>query len=571
MVFVPGPTRMLWSLLERHERRRFALILLLVLAVTSLELAAAAFVVPSIRFLTDGEPRSIEVLGLNLESASAITLFGSCVLVALYVAKGSVSILTTWLQRRFSTDIEAHLSRDLFDSYLRKPLGFHVANNSAELMRNTNNLSYVSAGVIDPTLIVLTEGMTCIALIVLLFIIDPLLSIVIVGSVGSSLLVFQRFSRKRLHNFANLRNRFEAERLRVMQEGFDGIREVKLLEREEFFAGRYFKAAQAQALSIRNYFTIQGLPRVWLEMTTFISLLILVSILVVSGRGVVDLLPVLGLFAVIAFRTMPSVNLVLMALQSLRYYHPLVRESLEELMLNSITAGGRDAGFVRLTHFQRICFSNVTFAYDSGVSPVFQEIDFVLERGTKTMVTGPSGAGKTSFVNLLIGLIAPTSGSIHIETGDDSVDVAAVRRLFGYVPQSVVLLDTSIRENIALGVEQDDIDDSRIWEVLECVHLASFVRELPDGLSNTVGELGVLLSGGQRQRLGIARALYQNPEVLVLDEATSGLDESTEESVLRDVLGSLTDATIVSVTHRMSSARFFDSVVRINSGQLIKL
>jgi ABC-type multidrug transport system fused ATPase/permease subunit len=566
--------RSFWKLLESSERRRFIVILVLILVSSSLELLAAALVVPAIRFLTGEDSNGVSLLGFEFVDRGSIALAGAALFLGLYSLKGLVAVLTTWIQRSFSAGIEARLSTKLFATYLDRPYDFFLRTNSAALIRNINNLAYIAAGVIDPTLVILTEGVVLIALLVLLFTIDAGILLVVAVIVGTSVWFFQRLTKPRMRAFADIRNQQESLRIQMIQECFDNVREIKLLQTTSFFQRAYFSMVTKQSKSIRNYYTLQGLPRLWLETLTFVALFAVVATSVLRGQPVDQLLPILGLFTAVAFRSMPSLNLVIMANQSLRYYRPLVASSLEELDDHlttedcNLTAADRDT---HRSDFSSIVLRDLHFAYEDPNQPILRGVNLEILPGDKLLVVGESGGGKSTLLNLVLGFLEPTAGEVIVNSSAGRLRPSRMGGFFGYVPQQVLLFDTSIRSNIALGVERNKVDDSLIWEVLQVVQMHEFVSSLPSGLDTTVGELGGQLSGGQRQRLGVARSLLPKPSVLVLDEVTSGLDSETESAFLRDLMAALGDATVIAVSHRPETAHYFNRVVRVSDSGVSEL
>jgi ABC-type bacteriocin/lantibiotic exporter with double-glycine peptidase domain len=301
-----------------------------------------------------------------------------------------------------------------------------------------------------------------------------------------------------------------------------------------------------------------------LEIVSVVGVVLLIVIMTLQDRAGREILPVLGLFAAGAFRFAPSITKILSSIQQMQYSVPVVSELLDDLGAESKVHEVKPENARPL--FESLNLKNVTFRYRGAHDPTLCDISLFIESGETIGITGESGSGKTTLLDLSLGLLQPTHGSVLVNNQNLERSIDNWYRMIGYVPQNVFLVDGSIKDNVCLGIDSNEVDDCRIWEVLDLAQLSGFVSGLPDGLESRVGDRGTWLSGGQRQRIGIARALYQQPQVLFFDEATSALDRDTEENLLSAIANLRENYTIVMVTHRSAPLRICDRVVSVSGG-----
>jgi ABC-type multidrug transport system fused ATPase/permease subunit len=389
--------------------------------------------------------------------------------------------------------------------------------------------------------------------------------LVTILSVGVVSIAYHGISKKRMARWAAERQTREASKLQDLAESFGGIKELLANGKADYYRSRFAHNVAQLSIINRKFLTILGLPRLFLELLSVMGLGVLVIAMIGLGRDADQILASLALFAGGAFRLMPAINRITIAVQSLRMGWMTVEALQNEA--RSDQSGEVLNEFKIPVEFQNLIeFEKVSFSYPNSEISVLESIDLKVKKGAQIGVTGTTGAGKSTFVDVLIGLLRPTSGRVLIDGVDITGNLSSWRNLIGYVPQSIYLRDASVRENIAFGVQEKDIDDSRIRTALELAHLSEFVKSLPEGLNEMVGERGVRLSGGQRQRIGIARALYHDPPILVLDEATSALDDATERDIMQSLKMIEPKKTIFFVTHGHSALEECDELVKLKNG-----
>jgi ABC-type multidrug transport system fused ATPase/permease subunit len=534
-----------------------------------IETLSLGLILPLIGLLTNSDyqskyPKVFDFFGNP--SDKTLLVAGSLVLVAIYAVKNIFLYFSASVQRKFINNSSARISQMVFKSYLAQPYEFHLTRNSATLIRNAENANSVITGGLDPFLVLLTDGLVAIGLFVLLMLVEPVGTLCVLVVFGGAAIGFQALTRKRITEWGRLRKTHMKMVLKHLQQGLGGVKEIKVLGREnEFFIEHEHHLVKSMEIN-RKYALIQLLPRLWLEVLAIIGLAILVAVMAGTRDDVSSFLPTLGLFAATAFRILPSIGRIMASFQTIAYSSPLIRTVDEDLKISVVADATQNE---ELLFKREIKFENISFSYASAHRPSLQNVSLSILLGEAVGIVGPSGAGKSTLVDIFLGLLSPSEGVVSV----DGEDIATGRRSWqdqvGYVPQSIYLVDDSLIRNIALGIPHDLIDHNAVLRALRAAQLEEFVSTLPLGLETIVGERGVRLSGGQRQRIGIARALYSNPQVLVLDEATSSLDTETERGVMDAVKALQGEKTVVIVAHRLSTVSYCSKIFSIEDARLV--
>lgn len=473
-----------------------------------------------------------------------------------------------WQQSRFVFGLQASLSERLFKLYLGMPYVFHLQRNSAGLIHNSTAETGMVTKTVQSLVTIITEISIFTGVAILLFFVEPTGSAIVTAVLVIVAALAYLSTKGKILEWGKIRQYHEAQRLQHLQQGLGSIKEVKLLGREANFIQKYDEHNQASAVNNQKWFTMQGMPRICMEMFAVLGLFVLISIMTYQGHAMETLIPTLGIFTAAAFRIMPSVSRLLVAFQSLKYAYPAVSRLYDEFQLTNTDV--QVAGKSQLSYRHEMRLANISFTYRDSSKPVLTDVYLELLNGQTIGLIGETGSGKTTLVDILLGLIMPERGTMEVDGRNVYENLRSWQEKIGYVPQSIYLTDNSIRENVALGLDSEHIDDRKIWSALEAAQLDKFVTELDMGLDTVVGERGVKLSGGQRQRIGIARALYHEPEVLVLDEATSSLDNETEQKFMDTVFDMHGKKTIIIVAHRLSTLERCDHIYRISRGKIVE-
>lgn len=568
--------RKMFDVLDRDQRRTAAGLLILMLFGMGFETLGVGLVVPAMALMMQGDlatrsPWLEEALQwLGHPSQSSLVLITVCALAAVYLVKNLFLAFLAWKQSVFAFAVQARVAHKLYVRYLGAPYVFHIQNNSSQLIRNiTTEAAFFCSNALAPVLLLLTEGIVLLGISCLLLYLEPVGALLVGCITGVPSFIFLRVSRQRVSDWGKDRQVHDARRLQLIQEGLAGIKDVHVLGRGGVFLSQFDRHNEVIARVGGRQLGLQQMPRLWIEFVGVLGVAALIAVLVFQGRSLPQIAAAVGLFATAAFRLMPSVTRVLTALTALRYGRvvlDLVHAELQrEQSVSKLPMGRKAVSTLR----DSIALRDVSYTYPGSGQAALQTVSIEIKVGETVGIVGSSGSGKSTVVDVLLGLLQPDNGVVQMDGRDIREDMAAWHGIVGYVPQSIYLIDDSLRRNVAFGVPEDDIDDSAVMRALSFAQLDEFIAGQPDGVNTFVGERGVRLSGGQRQRIGIARALYHDPPVLVLDEATSALDVPTEAEVMKAVAALQNSKTIVIVAHRLSTVEQCDRLYRLEGGRVV--
>jgi ATP-binding cassette, subfamily B, bacterial PglK len=462
----------------------------------------------------------------------------------------------------------ARLSSRLAEGYLRLPYGFHLRRSSAELVRNAHQtVEDLSKDCFLPVIQVIAESIVVAGLLAIMFVVAPAATGMAIVFVGGAALLLLKVVQPRLKRLGSVKQDMRMRTLRALQEALYGIRDIKVLGGEAHFGRRYHRNRQrlARALCLRG--TVVEMPRHIIESALVGFILLLFSFSILTGVTTEQLLSTLGLFAYAGMRMSPSLQKIVSGMNNIRFSGAPIDQVYEDLrmvdQLDPPQDDGRD-----LTFDDQLVLQDLAFGYEQSDQPALADVNLTIRPGEVVGICGPTGGGKTTLTDLIIGILPPTHGAVTVDGVDIQTALPAWFRKLGVVPQMVFLTDDTVRRNIALAVADEDIDEAAVAEAVRMAQLEEFVASLPEGLDTEVGERGVRISGGQRQRIAIARALYRRPEVLIFDEGTSALDNATEAGLISSLEGLRGGHTILLVAHRLSTVRNCDTIVYLEQGRV---
>jgi ABC-type multidrug transport system fused ATPase/permease subunit len=565
--------RRTFSIIDAGARRRFVLFALGSIAVAALEGIGVALIVPLTRLLVDGAsgaPLDVDFLTRFVDVDSdqqAAAVLGVLVLIT-FTVKGVAAILLLRWGIGNALKQEARIARRLFTGYLMAPTSFHIKRNSAEIQRTLNeSMVLVFRRALPFVMSASADAFSLVAVAVVIVLNDPAIAVVGIAYFILVGLVYQRFIGGRQKVAAKRAHQEVAERYRQVQEALAATKEVAVLHREAYFIDQFYETKLELVAAQRLLIFFQLMPRHFLDLA-FIFGAALMAAYAFATLSTVAALSIVGLFLTATFRLVAPLNRVMATFTLARTAEPALEQVTADLTLVDGLARQRADSPTGKLGPSRLDLVDVRYHYEGTDRDVLEDVSLRVEPGDDIGIVGASGAGKTTLLDVMLGLLDPTGGEVLV--GDEPL---ARRRTdwqlsIGYVPQEIVLVDDTMRANIAFGVAADKIDERQLHDALGAAQLDAFVASLPDGLDTVIGERGVRLSGGQRQRIGLARALYHRPIVVVLDEATSALDSETESRVMETIAALRGSLTIISVSHRLSTLKHCDRIYFMRAGRI---
>ena len=561
----------LYRIVDPGTRRRLKIAVAGLLVVSLFEMLGLVLLLPLMQMFAGASIHS-GALGRLSDffgdpSRGGLAVILASIVFGAFLVKGIFTLFFRWWVIGFLNVQAAHTSEGLFSRYLKAPYAMHLRRNSSDLIRTIQNAvlqTYMST--VIGLLTVVSEGTTILAVTAVLIVLRPIPALGVVCYFILVGFVFLRVVKRRAQRASTELNESAQAVFQAALQGLGGIKEVQVRRRSEFFTERYSTARMVFARATQMALFLGEAPRYVMEML-FIVGIALMSVIVFTGSNAEQGAATLGLFVAAGFRILPSMVRLFASVNGMRIgadsMHLVVRDlyALDdpEVMPDSTPP-------MHLNENIRV--EGVSFVYESSTRPVLEDIELEIDVGQSLAIVGSSGAGKTTLVDIILGLHPPTRGRVMVDGKDIGEHLDAWQRAIGLVPQDVFLLDESLRSNIAFGDPEDTIDDERLEEAIERAQLRDLVASLPEGTDTFIGERGVRLSGGQRQRIGIARALYLRPQLLVLDEATSSLDSQTERHITDTIESLRGSQTMLVVAHRLSTVRRCDHLIFMRDGHI---
>lgn len=571
-----------WSLLEKQERRTAWLTLFVVIFAALSSAVMVGSVMPFLAVLA--EPDTIDNVAI-LSWLNQVLGFNSDFdfIVALGVASFSVIIFTTLIQvsknyivARFTMMRMHSISRRLLDIYLSQPYSFYLGRHSGDLStRVLAESEKVVTRFFRPAAELIASGLTVVSILILLMLVEPVISLIAFAVLGGCYSSIFLLTRKYIRDQGRIRASKNSKRYQVTTESIRGVKEIKVLGREHSYVSRYSDPSLKIARAETSVLVLSSIPQLALQAIAFGGIILLCLVLVdaeglESGAALGGILPVLGLFAFAGQRMLPELSRLYRSLVQLQAGAAAVDAVHDDLVTLRENVKPNHPDTPKLPFEESITIDALRYTYPSAKTASLRDISFSILKGERVGIVGATGAGKTTLIDVILGLLEPEHGQL---VADSTVvadeNLSAWRKCIGYVPQNIFLSDATLAENIAIGIEGPQIDQTRVEEAAKTAHVHDFIsNELPHGYGTLAGEQGVRLSGGQRQRVGIARALYDRADVIVFDEATSALDNATEADVIDAVLSLPGDKTILMIAHRLSTLLRCDKILVLANGKL---
>lgn len=566
----------LWALFHTRQRWGMFVLILLVIGGTVLEVIGIGAIIPLIALLS--QPNAIQenqILQqlqewLQPDSPQVLLLWTLSGVIIIFLLKNIYLFGVVFYQSRFLYDQIIEIASRLYKSYLQCPYSFHQKHNSAELLRNIQMTEHLIQGVMYPIVVCFSEGLVGLCIFILLAWVNPLAAFLITLSLSMLLGLFFLVVRRKLFILGEANKSLQTKAIQHVMQGLGSIKEIKILGREVFFHKAFTNQQEKFVGSALSYERIAQSPRLLIESATIFAILGTLMVFLTINEDFHATLVSFSLFLVAAVRMMPSANRVGGALSMLQFNIPKLHVIYDQLTKHENATDFIDFSPSEPFPFEKqIELNDILFQYETGSEPAIKNVSLKIPKNSTAGFVGPSGAGKTTLIDLIIGITKPESGQIRVDGCDIHANLRSWQHQVGYIPQSIYLADNTIKSNIAFGIPDTEIDEDKVWSALSLAQLKDFVRSLPNGLETVIGEHGTLLSGGQRQRIGNARAIYHEPKVLIMDEATAALDNETERAFMEGIDGLRNEKTILLIAHRLSTVKNCDVIFFLKNGQLI--
>jgi len=580
-------------LFDRKQKMQFIGLGVLILIGGLLETLGVSMMVPVVQGIMDPAALAqneiigkvlgilhIEVPDMAQDGGNRIIIMMLAAMMVLFVVKNAYLLFQTYVQNTFVTRNRNRMISRVMREFLNRPYEEYLGADIPTVFRLTDSDIPSAFQLILVLIQMITEIVVSAFLCVVLVVVSPIMTLFIVVIFLGLTLLLSKILKPRLNAIGRKNQEIQSRIAKWRIQSIYGLKDVKVLNREEFFVRNYYESGSIGANVARNYAVLNNLPRLLIETIFIVSMLAFIMVYILGGGDIKVLIPQLTAFAVAAIRIMPSANRINTYMSEIAYSQPCLdylyenlNESMKQDVNGSVTGydqEGKKKEKERLFLQDKIVLDHITFAYPGTDKNIFTDAHMEVKRGQSVGIMGPSGAGKSTIVDILLGLLHVQKGAIICDGRSIFDNYESWFAQIGYIPQSIYLVDESIRDNIAFGIDADKIDENRIWEVLEEAQLKEFIEELPEGLDTKIGDRGVRISGGQRQRIGIARALYHDPEILVFDEATSALDNDTEKAVMDAVNSFHGRKTMVIIAHRLNTIAKCDVIYKVDGEKIVE-
>lgn len=570
--------------LTGRQKSRIWLLFFIMVIGAGLEVVGVSLMVPLITAIT--MPEIIEKNGLiasvcgffGITSHKSFILLCVITLIVVFIGKNLFLMFEYYAQARFVYNSRFYTQYRLMHLFLNRPYEFYLGVSTGDVLQLIQGDVQNVYALLMTLLSMTSELVVAFALVVTIFIVDWKMTVTVAVMLSLTIFLILKCIRPKLREAGREFHRNNRCLNKWLIQSVSGIKEIKTTQRGPFFEESFLNSGKRTISAEKKMMVMNNMPRLLIEMVSVVSMLSILAIQILCGSELEAMLPSLGAFAMAAIKLMPSANRVINGANALTYNMPAVDELIEHLKDPEVRDtffgnAGKGTATVeaqrRFTSFTgQIELKDVTYAYPNTGRNVLEHVSMQIPIGKSVGVVGSSGAGKTTAVDILLGLLEPQSGAVLADGTDIREDYPHYLSCIGYIPQMIFMLDDTIRANVAFGISEDRISDEQVWKSLQEACLADFVRGLPNGLDTQIGERGLRISGGQRQRIGIARALYQNPDILFFDEATSSLDNETESAIMESIQALHGKKTMIIIAHRLQTIEGCDMVYRVSNGKI---
>ena len=567
------------SILDKKDKIHFFTLLILIFISMFLEMLSIGLIVTIITLVINSDQSFLsaynfaflgDFLKMSKEAQIIIVLV---IFVIVYFLKSIYLTFLTVYLNSFSYNLKAKLSQNLFKNYLNKKFQFYIDNNTSTLLRNIKDEPDLFVNLaFKPFLILLVDVFLIVGVVAVLIFYEPLISsflLIMFALIGS---IFLKLINKQISYQGTIRQKNDASRIKIISQSFQSIVEIMILNVRKTVVDKYKEPNEKSANSVNLNTIFQELPRVWLEMIGVTGALIITFGMFYLDRDFDEIIPFLGLFSLAAFKTLPTSNRILASLTSIKFAKPIIGIIQKNIPKNLKQESQKNFNNSTLNFKKNIIFNNVNFSFNEkkNKKEIFKNLNLKIKKNSSVAIIGESGSGKSTLLNLFLGFFEPSLGKILIDGKDLKKINKGWLNNIGYVSQLTNIIDDTIERNIAFGQNDSEIDKKRLRVSILKSNLDKFIAKLPRGIKTILGEKGVKISGGQRQRISIARALYNDPSVIIFDEATNALDLKTENKIINEIIHLKKDKTVIFVTHRTNNLNKFDVIYEVKNHKLQK-
>lgn len=569
-------------LLSKRDKRNLFIILLIILGSAFLDLVGVSAILPVVQVLEKGSTvvetntfiriiNDIFHLGGDPKNLCLVSL---AIMAVIFVIKCGYALFSVYVINRFTMNYSRKLTKKLMTAYLLFPYEFHLDNNSSTLIRKSTYDVQNFTNAVTDILNFIVKIASALAIVVFLFIQDwkvtsILFALLVIFSIVVLILVKPK-SKKIGRELQNL----NSENYKYLSQAFNGIKESKISHSESFFTNEYDKnRAGINSLSLKRA-VLNNIPSNTLELIGMVGICLALSVVILLETPSEDIVITFSVFAYSVIKLLPSVSTITTTINNLQFYEVSIKSLYEDIKQSEDNSfvESNEKNVVDMPFNREIEISNIDFYYSSiPDKKVLSNVSFIIKKNTSVAISGVSGAGKTTMIDIILGLLPCRSGAVFCDGVDIATNMRGWRRNISYIPQNIYLCDDTIRTNVAFGIAKDEIDEAMVWDALEKAQLKEYVEGLPRGLDTIIGERGVRMSGGQRQRIGIARAFYRNTNIVVFDEATSALDYETEKNILEHVSKYSNNHTLIIITHRLNTIDSCDCIYKVENCNLNRI
>lgn len=566
-------------ILTGKQKMKLVGLLIIIIFGAVLETVSVSAILPVVYLIMDED--SIQTnqyinflyMKLNFNSTKTFTVILIVLVSGLYILKNVFLAFRNYCQYSYVNNTQRELAEKMMGYYIRQPYIFHTQNNSAVIQRNVIQDAGTFIAYLLALIDIVVNASLCILLLSYMIITDTMITLFIALSLGIFSLIFFRPYNKLISKYGTDARECGEKMIRWINQSLGGIKEVKILEKENYFISNFSNEFKRSANAQKMSQFMSSVPGLFIEAVCMAGVLLSVAIKINTGSNPSELIPQLSVIAMAGMKILSAFNCLTAAISRSFYTKPACDALYKDLKeLNVTMESLEDEKDMDIQYIDGdLKLINVSFSYPQTTKLLLDNVSFSIKKGTSVAFIGPSGMGKTTLADNILGVLYPTQGHIRIGELDMMDNLHIWHKLFGYIPQNIYLMDDTIRNNIAFGMKREEIDDEKIWKALELAQLKEFVENLENGLDTEVGEWGAKLSGGQRQRIGIARALLNEPKILLLDEATSALDNETERMIMESVDNLHGKVTVIIIAHRLSTIRNCDHIFEVNNGKVLEI